>query len=688
MRLREWPDHGVSAQQTSADQPTGPTMPHNHASPGPGHPVAGRQSELVTVNTLPSDIAFLTTFGVNTDVLRACARRAAQMNVPASHVLLAHGVMSDVEYARCLALGLNLPFEPSTVALGEPFHQVPDPEFLAAQARMVAVQPRRYGLAGTADGSGRTGTPNSPTAQPDLVPPDFHLAPDGGALPQIDRLLTDAPELAERVSVSPLRANRAALMRRAETALTEAACHGLAERSSSLSARSVVTARQAVSLVLVLQALLVCWFFASGLVETSLHLVATCFYLGCVGIRLWAAMNHRPKPMIDAPRTADWHLPVYTVLVPLYDEAAQVIPLVKALDALDWPKERLEIKLVCEADDQTTLDAAELACTARGRAHFEVIRVPPSLPRTKPKALNYALQVSSGRLVTVYDAEDRPHPGQLREAHNAFLRLGQSMAVLQSPLCVINGGSSWFSRMFAIEYSALFDGLLPALDRARSFGPLGGTSNHFKRAALDHIGGWDPYNVTEDADLSVRLARAGLGFATLTLPTYETAPRSAGVWFGQRTRWFKGWMQTWLVHMRQPIRLWQQLGWKQFLVFHLMITGMILSALIHPLLWIGVFYYGTQLLHLGQTTLTVSGFFFLDLASILLGYATMAALALRTLPQRGLQALAPGLFGLPAYWLCLSVAAWRALHELLRRPHHWEKTEHNDPLDRKVINFS
>lgn len=635
---------------------------------------------------ISADIAFMAAFGICETVLRACDARAKTMDVSASYVLVNSGTVTDIEYARCLAMSLGLPFERDTPAFGEAFHTPPDPVSLVNFSTMVAVpQTNRQ----TADvPSVGTNTPLAPSQRPpnevkfasDLRNPNFHLAPNGRFLPEIARWLARWPDKAARLSITTSRINRAALIERASTALTNTARNALAHRSTALSARLVVTPWQAVSLFLLAQLLIVSWMFASGATAHTVHLIATGFYLGCVGVRLWAAMSHKPlkaKPLQHCP---DHELPVYSVLVPLYDEASQIGPLAQALDALNWPKERLEIKLICEADDHATLEAAHRACSARGRAHFEVIAVPPSLPRTKPKALNYALQVCIGRLITVYDAEDRPHPGQLREAHNAFLTNDQRVAVLQAPLVVVNGKRSWFARMFAIEYSALFDGLLPALDRAGSFGPLGGTSNHFKRAALDHIGAWDPYNVTEDADLGIRMARAGLQFATLELPTYETAPQTASVWFGQRTRWFKGWMQTWLVHMRQPFRLWRQLGTKQYLVFHLMITGMIVSALIHPLLWLGVAYYATQLLHLGQISLTLSGLFYLDLASILLGYATMAALAMRTLPQRNMQALAPGLIGLPVYWLCLSAAAWRALHELLRRPHHWEKTQHNDFL--------
>jgi cellulose synthase/poly-beta-1,6-N-acetylglucosamine synthase-like glycosyltransferase len=206
----------------------------------------------------------------------------------------------------------------------------------------------------------------------------------------------------------------------------------------------------------------------------------------------------------------------------------------------DWPRDRLDIKLVLEAGDRATVAAIRRRVAS---ASYEIVIVPPIGPRTKPKALSYALAFARGEFVTVYDAEDRPHPLQLREAHAAFCRAGRDLACLQSSLVIDNGETSWLARLFTIEYAALFDGLLPALAKLGMPLPLGGTSNHFRRAALEAVGGWDPFNVTEDADLGIRLARFGYRAATIALPTLEEAPADLGPWIRQRTRWFKGWMR-------------------------------------------------------------------------------------------------------------------------------------------------
>ncbi|MEL6948112.1 MAG: glycosyltransferase family 2 protein [Pseudomonadota bacterium] len=654
--------------------------------------------------------------------MQEAAERGRLLGLDASEILIKRGLIGEEAYGRALALGLGLPFQAETKALpiATPFTSTSDDELAAAAlaradgrdheaeacarsnsansgspsnpgnpgkrepmpdgvgkardfdqfSHMVAVPPHANG------GSADPQPDAAPLRRPDLVAPHFHAAPAGKELRNFAELLARNPQVSNRFSITTKRANREGLMRLAQSNLSDHARFGLWRRSRWLSARTTVTPWQAVIVLIVLQFIGWGMVFAGGRTALVVHLAVTCFYLACVVVRLWASLVYRPPEPPNPPRYADKDLPLYTVLVPLYREEQMVDGLVTSLCQIDWPVERLEIKLICEADDASTIKAAAAALLAKGRAHFEVVRVPPSLPRTKPKALNFALAVSCGQLVTVYDAEDRPHPGQLREAHHTFVVSDPACAVLQAPLVITNGNKSWLARMFEIEYSALFDGLLPALSRSRLLAPLGGTSNHFKRAALDTVGGWDPHNVTEDADLGVRMARAGLGFRAIALPTYEEAPEKFRVWLGQRTRWFKGWMQTWLVHTRHPLRFGRQVGWFQVLVFHLLITGMLASALIHPFFWISAALYAGQWAAQGGLPAVPSTLLFVDVGTLLMGYGALCVLAAQTLPQRGLQGHRPTLLALPVYWLLLSFAAWRALFDLIRRPHHWEKTAH------------
>lgn len=213
--------------------------------------------------------------------------------------------------------------------------------------------------------------------------------------------------------------------------------------------------------------------------------------------------------------------------------------------------------------------------------------------------------------------------------------------------------------------------------------PLGGTSNHFKLAELNKLGAWDPYNVTEDADLGIRIYRAGYRCGTITRPTQEEAPPIFSVWLPQRTRWMKGWMQTILVHSRSPALMLKQMGWKSFLMFHLLITSVVISSLVHPFFLVltiaQLLGYGGDLHGFLDAVSRMSAIFVL-----IGGYLAYGLLAFLVLGHNKLTHIRGYLFTLPLYWLLLSMAGWRAAGQLLQNPHKWEKTRHglaNPPID-------
>ena len=241
---------------------------------------------------------------------------------------------------------------------------------------------------------------------------------------------------------------------------------------------------------------------------------------------------------------------------------------------------------------------------------------------------------------------------------------------MQARLTIDNTADTWLTRMFTAEYAGLFDVFLPGLAAWRLPLPLGGSSNHFRTAALRRVGAWDPYNVTEDADLGMRLVRFGYRTAVIPSTTYEEAPAHFGPWLKQRTRWFKGWMQTWLVHMRSPVGLYRELGPAGFIVFQLLVGGSVLAALVHLPFALRL---GCTMAHDGTTFASVVG---LDAAALAGGYLISAMLGLIGLGRRRLLGCAWALLFMPVYWLLLSLAAWRALLQLLRNPYLWEKTEH------------
>ncbi len=508
------------------------------------------------------------------------------------------------------------------------------------------------------------------------------VAPEEETIADVAHWLAAYPDARHRLCVATPSAIRSALITAGGLRFVASAANRLANLYPDLSARQVATVRQVASGILIAAAVGLALYVWPVPTVILVNLIGASFFFGVSVLRFiaagFASRRHLAADMTGIDREDD--LPVYTILVPLLDEAHLVADLVAALDRIDWPSDRLDIKLIVEADDPATSQAAR--AWARGPP-YEVIVVPSAAPHTKPKALAFALPFARGEFVTVYDAEDQPHPLQLREAYAIFARSEPDLACLQSALTADGGEGGMLARLFAIEYSALFDGLLPVLAALEMPLPLGGTSNHFRREALEEAGGWDPYNVTEDADLGLRLARFGYRSATMDLPTLEEAPASLKSWMRQRTRWFKGWMQTWLVHTRHPLRLMRELGWRGFLGFNLIGTGLIVSALIYPVYLLTVIVAATSPLDLwgdgGAIAAMVIG---VNLFNLFAGYAAMTVLGTRTLELRGRGHEAWVLVALPIYWLLMSVASYRALVQLVLRPHLWEKTPHRGRIKR------
>ncbi len=366
-------------------------------------------------------------------------------------------------------------------------------------------------------------------------------------------------------------------------------------------------------------------------------------------------------------------LPVYSVLVPAYEEPEVIGQLVASIRALEYPRDRLDVKLLLEEDDDETILAA--AAASRDDSHVEIVLVPRGEPRTKPRACNYGLHLARGEFVTIYDAEDRPEPLQLRRAVKALRELPRTVACLQAKLVYYNPNQNMITRWFSAEYAMWFSQLLPGLVRQNVPLPLGGTSNHFRRDVLHRIGAWDPWNVTEDADLGVRLHRSGYRTAVLESTTLEEANSDFINWVRQRSRWYKGYMQTWLVHMRHPIRLWRELGPAGFFGFQLFVGGTPLLALLNPVFWIFtvVWFAGRPdfMLSLFQGWIYYVGVLSLVFGNFLYIYASMISAR-----RFGSPALVFAAMLSPIYWAMMSVAAIKASVQLLHAPSFWEKTVH------------
>jgi cellulose synthase/poly-beta-1,6-N-acetylglucosamine synthase-like glycosyltransferase len=492
-------------------------------------------------------------------------------------------------------------------------------------------------------------------------------APDFFGVIRLRHKLASTPRLANLLFLVPEPALRDYLAIAAGPALIDAARQNLARRWPYASAHLELTwpARYGfvAGLVLLVSTLLLAPFVAQMWL-----LPAACLALIVpAAIRLSAVftpVRRRPAPR----RPPDEELPEYSVLIPLHNEAEMVPQLFAAMRALDYPAERLDIKFVVEARSTETVAAVR---TGLRDPRFSLVTVPDAMPRTKPKALDFALPLCRGDYVVVFDAEDVPDPDQLWKAALRF-RDADELVCLQARLVIDNGRRNWLTALFAGEYAGLFLVLLPALARWRLPMPLGGTSNHFRIRALRELGGWDAYNVTEDADLGVRLARRRLRVDMLASATREAAPTHLLAWMGQRTRWMKGWMQTFIVHNRDPARLMAEMGLPAMLAFEALLLGMIVAPVLHCGFLLVLLM--RWLLGMGGLDSAIWTVFYI--AVLGLGYGSALAMTTLGLLRLGKGGLLPAQWLLPAYWLLIGLATIRAAHELLTRPFYWFKSPH------------
>lgn len=468
------------------------------------------------------------------------------------------------------------------------------------------------------------------------------------------------------------------VQRFANERLTDKSVLELARLRPDQSARQVFTGRQ-ICVIGGLSALifscLVFWPVVSLIVLNSFLAVFFLLSFGLRALLTWVG-SHRSIDLkvsdADVAALEDHDLPVYTILVPMYKEPDTLPILSAALRRMDYPLSKLDIKLVLEEDDIDTIQAAK---DLGLEGIFEIIRVPPSQPKTKPKACNYALNFARGELVTIYDAEDKPEPDQLKKAVAAFRMAPDNVACIQARLNYFNAEENWLTRMFTLEYSLWFDFYLPALEALGIPIPLGGTSNHFKMEVLRESNAWDPFNVTEDADLGVRLTQRGYRVGVLNSTTYEEANSQVGNWIRQRSRWIKGYMQTYLVHMRQPIELYKSLGHTGFWGFQFFIGGNILTALTLPIM-LGIFIFWLLTQWNGFDIIFPPAVLYISLFNLIIGNGFFIYLNMLGAFKRHNYQLMPYALTVPAYWVLMTIAAYKGLWQLIHNPFFWEKTTH------------
>ncbi len=293
------------------------------------------------------------------------------------------------------------------------------------------------------------------------------------------------------------------------------------------------------------------------------------------------------KPQLGQPSPPDaqtldaidaHELPFYSVMVPVLNEPNMIPQIEASLSRLNYPHHRMEILILLEARDQATIARAK---TIDWAPHIHLVAVPPGEPSTKARACNYGLSIARGEYIVIFDAEDKPDSEQLLTAAAVFASRDDSVVCLQAPLQIHLPDNKWLQNQFALEYKILFSLSLQVLSNLNMVMPLGGSSNHFHANSLRNVGGWDAFNLTEDAELSMRLAKKGFSTQMIAPPTIENAPHSTLIWFNQRTRWLTGHIQTWCIHMRHPRHTLRLIGWPNFLAFNAIVLGRLFSGLLH-----------------------------------------------------------------------------------------------------------
>lgn len=611
-------------------------------SPADGTSSDGRRASLgseTASRAPPVEISFLLDHGVPRDALNEAAALARRQGVSADAALLAEGLVEEKLFYRALAQTLGVAFIDEKIELA--------PGALAtAGLGYVRLRDRRDGVR-------------------------WLFAPSGT---QIFRLKSVARAAKGRPLFGIATRTRfsEALREAYPRVAVHAASHSAEQIDGDLCVRGSLMRKPlacATAALICIVASLFAPFEAANL-AAAFGLAAA--FLASVVLRLGAcassAVGAENERWIE-----DARLPVYTVVLALYKEAAVAPQLARAIDRFDYPRAKLDIKFVIEADDEET--AAALRAHPP-RAPHEIIVAPEGAPRTKPRALNIAMPLARGALVAVFDAEDIPDARQLRRAAALFSAAPPDVACLQASLVIDNGALNWMTGMFALEYAALFDVYNKGLSRLGLPLFLGGTSNHFRLEALREIGFWDAYNVTEDADLGLRLARAGFAVRTFDSHTFEEAPAVFRALVKQRTRWFKGWMQTAIVHCRHPARFFADLGAKRAFAVLAMFAGGVLGPLLGPILMCRLACDAVFGALLRPTTLFETACCGLWCFLALSGAAALLWPLLAGMRRRRLSALQDALPYLPLWLFMLSIACWRAFFELWLRPFHWEKTEH------------
>lgn len=398
---------------------------------------------------------------------------------------------------------------------------------------------------------------------------------------------------------------------------------------------------------------------APNLVAISLYIILNILYLLSQIFKIFLVIIgnktiHKNKHFIEP-----LDLPSYTILLPLYKEDKVIKKLIKSLVAIDYPTNLLEIKMLIEEDDYKSLNTLKLIDLPK---HFEIIKIPTIGPRTKPKACNYGLKFAKGKYIVVFDAEDHPNPKQLKQVVAQYANSSPEVICIQAKLNYYNRHENQLTKLFSIEYSLLYDYILVGLEKLGMPIPLGGTSNHFITKKLKEIGGWDAFNVTEDADLGIRLYNHGYRCSLINSTTLEESPIHISSWLKQRSRWIKGHILTSMLHSKQ---LYNKFNPKQILglYFHLYLPN--ITYILLPI------YLSIRLFTTEKPIFT-----YLLYINICLGIIIPTVCCILVIKRKQWKNMKLSILLFPFYYFLFPIASIKSCWEVLTKPFHWDKTNH------------
>ena len=449
------------------------------------------------------------------------------------------------------------------------------------------------------------------------------------------------------------------------------ACEKLYEEMPSSSSKNPVSSLMIIAFLLLILSS-GAYFLSESKNFIGFILVMNIFYLSVLVSKAFffitGVLQLKSQTNLDFEKTSDKDLPTYSILVPLFKEKGKTIKnLIKSLGNLDYPKNKLDIKLIVEIEDFKTLEEIK---KLKPPAFFQIVRVPNSKPKTKPKACNYALRFCRGEYVTIYDAEDVPDKDQLKKVVATFNEKNESVSCVQARLNYYNREENILSKLFSVEYSSWFDFTLYGLKRFDMPIPLGGTSNHFPIEVLKKIYAWDPYNVMENADLGMRLSLLGYKTKVIDSYTMEECPVTLKAWISQRVRWVKGYIQTFIVHSKGLVNMFKTLGRKGVVGFFYFFGAPFLVFLSVPMIFL------LSLIGLSFGSEVPVWLYQLSVVNIVLVLIVHVLMGVYIVSARRWNGMFGATLIFPFYWVMHFFASYGSLHQLITKPHHWNKTEH------------